>query len=919
MAICSSRHFCPTTMTTSAKIFGSLGSSFCKFHGTNSSISLSSYNSATSRRFGFSYMKKVKRLSCESSRNENWNRTQKQSQYRPSKVLLNRRKEERFADLGLMSGENSSPSSDVGGGGSSSTMEKIVERLKEYGFVDDGQFQDKEVEQERRIEKRSVEDRVYVGEEGERGGFSEESPFGVFKGNDEVRFPWEKVSSKDEKELVNGEWTAKKVSRYSLAEMTLSESEMTRLRNVMFRTKSRMRVTGAGVTQAVVDAIQDKWKSSEIVRLKVEGSSALNMRRMHEIVERKTGGLVIWRSGTSMALYNYKGGSNRHASGNLNKQISRRTEASPSSLPTSTSTVDRRVQQVHLPQQLEKETTIVGNNDRTSQQEVEYEDEINELLEGLGPRYTDWQGAYPLPVDADLLPGIVPGYEPPFRALPYGVRSTLGTKEATALRRLATVLPPHFALGRSRQMQGLATAMVKLWQKSLIAKVALKRGVQLTTSERMAEDIKRLTGGMLLSRNKDFLVFYRGKNFLSLDVAEALMEKERLARTLQDEEEQARLRASSALVVPTNKANQNLARTLQDEEEQARLRASLALVVPSAKVNQNLVYAGTLGETLDATGKWGKNLDNDDHVEEMRQEVEKVRSAKLVRKLERKLAFAEKKLLKAERALAKVEESLKPAEQRTDLEGITEEERFMFQKLGLKMKAFLLLGRRGVFDGTVENMHLHWKYRELIKILVKAKTFEGAKKVAMALEAESGGILVSVDKISKGYAVIVYRGKDYKRPSMMRPKNLLTKRKALARSVELQKREALIKHIEAVQAKSEKLRAEIEQVELVKEKGDEALYEKLDMAYSSDEETEETDGEEDDVFLDTYKDEGEDGEEGEIQTKGSLSETDVGFDSDDELWDSDESDTEFGDDLASSTTPETTSLDQQYEDLHVQP
>lgn len=46
------------------------------------------------------------------------------------------------------------------------------------------------------------------------------------------------------------------------------------------------------------------------------------------------------------------------------------------------------------------------------------------------------------------------------------------------------------SIGRSRQLQGLATAMVKLWEKSLIAKVALKRGVQLTTSERMAEDIK---------------------------------------------------------------------------------------------------------------------------------------------------------------------------------------------------------------------------------------------------------------------------------------------------------------------------------------------------------------------------------------------------------------------------------------------
>ncbi|EOA18598.1 hypothetical protein CARUB_v10007170mg [Capsella rubella] len=916
MAISSSRHFCPTTVTTTT--VDSL-SSFCKFHGSSSSISLRSYNGAISRRFDFFYMKKVKRLSCEgsssSSRNENWNRTQKQSQFRPSKVLLNRRKGERFSDLGLMRGENSSRSSDVGGESSSSTMEKIVERLKEYGFVDDDQFQDKEVEQERRIEKSSVEDGFYVEE---RGGFSEESPFSVYRGNDEVRFPWEKVSSKEEKELVNGEWTAKKESRYSLAEMALSESELNRLRNVMFRTKNKMRVTGGGVTQAVVNAIKEKWKSSEIVRLKIEGSSALNMRRMHEILERKTGGLVIWRSGTSIALYNYKGGSNKYVSGNMNKQIYRRTETSPSSLPTSTSSVDHSVQQVHLPQQPEKETAIVGNNDRTSQQEVEYEDEINELLEGLGPRYTDWQGGYPLPVDADLLPGIVPGYEPPFRALPYGVRSTLGTKEATTLRRLATVLPPHFALGRSRQLQGLATAMVKLWQKSLIAKVALKRGVQLTTSERMAEDIKRLTGGMLLSRNKDFLVFYRGKSFLSLEVAEALMEKERLA-TLQDEEEQARLRASSALVVPSIKAKQNLSRTLLDKDEQAGLRASSALVVPSTKANQNLLSAGTLGETLDATGKWGKNLDNDEQVEEMKQEVEKVRSAKLVRKLERKLAFAEKKLLKAERALAKVEESLKPAEQRTDLEGITAEERFMFQKLGLRMKAFLLLGRRGVFDGTVENMHLHWKYRELIKILVKAKTFEGAKKVAMALEAESGGILVSVDKISKGYAIIVYRGKDYKRPSTMRPKNLLTKRKALARSLELQKREALIKHIEAVQARSEQLRAEIEQVELVKDKGDEALYNKLDMAYSSDEETEETDGEEDDMYLDTYKDEGEDGEEDEIQAKGSLSETDVGFDSDDEYWDSDESDKEFGDDLASSTTPEITFVDLQDEERHVQP
>ncbi|KAL9685063.1 hypothetical protein QQ045_022509 [Rhodiola kirilowii] len=123
----------------------------------------------------------------------------------------------------------------------------------------------------------------------------------------------------------------------------------------------------------------------------------------------------------------------------------------------------------------------------------------------------------------------------------------------------------------------------------------------------------------------------------------------------------------------------------------------------------------------------------------------------------------------------------------------------MLRKLGLKMKAFLLLGRRGVFDGTVENMHLqYWKYRELVKILVKAKSFDQVKKVALALEHESGGVLISVDKVSKGYAIVVFRGKDYQRPSMLRPKNLLTKRKALARSIELQRQELFRSNVKLI-------------------------------------------------------------------------------------------------------------------------
>lgn len=45
-------------------------------------------------------------------------------------------------------------------------------------------------------------------------------------------------------------------------------------------------------------------------------------------------------------------------------------------------------------------------------------------------------------------------------------------------------------LGRNRELQGLALAMVKLWEKSAIAKIAIKHGVQNTCNERMAEELK---------------------------------------------------------------------------------------------------------------------------------------------------------------------------------------------------------------------------------------------------------------------------------------------------------------------------------------------------------------------------------------------------------------------------------------------
>lgn len=45
-------------------------------------------------------------------------------------------------------------------------------------------------------------------------------------------------------------------------------------------------------------------------------------------------------------------------------------------------------------------------------------------------------------------------------------------------------------IGRNRELQGLAQAMVKLWERNAIAKIAIKRGVQNTRNERMAEELK---------------------------------------------------------------------------------------------------------------------------------------------------------------------------------------------------------------------------------------------------------------------------------------------------------------------------------------------------------------------------------------------------------------------------------------------
>ncbi|KAF3595411.1 hypothetical protein DY000_02027573 [Brassica cretica] len=579
-----------------------------------------------------------------------------------------------------------------------------------------------------------------------------------------------------------GVWRSRKSNTVE-AEKIVPEHELSRLRSLALRMVERVKVGSAGITQALVEAIHDKWEDDEVVKLKFGEPCALNMKRTHEILEKKTGGLVIWRSGSSVVLY-------RGISYNLkcvqsfikqNDEVAREYTAEEANYPK------------NVPKEQLSELC-----------------ELNDLLDEIGPRFHDWTGCAPLPVDADLLPPMVLGYRCPFRVLPQGVKPCLSNKEMTEMRRLARTSPPHFALGRSRELQGLAVAMVKLWEKSAIAKIAIKRGVENTRNERMAEELKRLTRGVLVSRNKEYIVFYRGNDFMPPAVSEALRERQK-----------------------------EITEVLQNKEDQLRETASARVtLVSQGKRIKTPLLAGTLAETIAASSRWAPDASSVD-VEELKREAASIKRAALIRDLDLRLLYAKQKLKKAEKALAKVQKDLDPSDLPTDSEIITEEERLLFRRIGLSMDPFLLVGRREVFDGTIENMHLHWKHRELVKIIVRGKSLPQVKHIAISLEAESGGVLVSVDNTLKGYAIILYRGKNYQMPFRLRPSNLLTRKKAFARSIELQRREALKYHVADLEERIELLKTGQEEDREPHKKSDgeeDNLYLRVDESdYSSDE------------------------------------------------------------------------------------
>ncbi|CAL8136851.1 unnamed protein product [Prunus armeniaca] len=575
------------------------------------------------------------------------------------------------------------------------------------------------------------------------------------------KMPWER----DER-IVFQRIKKKRVA--SAAELSLEKELLERLRGEAAKMRKWVKVKKAGVTQAVVDDIKFIWKTNELAMVKFDVPLCRNMHRAQEIVETKTGGMVVWRKKDTLVIYrgcNYQSSSKffpkmRPCSADRQETLSSDhmqpdlEESSSYQYKSFESPVDEKMSG----KDAEEDCIQTGTSQETSMScqpttRSLYEKEADRLLDGLGPRFIDWWMHKPLPVDADLLPEVVPGFKAPIRRCPPHTRSKLTDDELTFLRKFARSLPTHFVLGRNRKLQGLAAAILKLWEKSLIAKIAVKFGVPNTNNEQMAYELKCLTGGVLILRNKFIILLYRGKDFLPCGVADLVAKREVELTRWQLYEEHARQKAIETFC----ESGEPLVNTV-----------------------------GTLSEFQDIQTEYGELIKENKNVE-IKLEAEKERLERELRNQERKFFILNKKIEKSTNELSKLNSQRTPAEQDVDQEMMTEEEKECLRTIGLKMHSCLVLGRRGVFNGVMEGLHQHWKHREVVKVITMQKLFRQVMHTAKLLEAESGGILVSVDKLKEGHAIIIYRGKNYQRPLRPTGGNLLSKRKALHRSLEMQR------------------------------------------------------------------------------------------------------------------------------------
>ncbi|GFY86770.1 maize chloroplast splicing factor-like protein [Actinidia rufa] len=510
----------------------------------------------------------------------------------------------------------------ISGGRGKKAMKKIfegVEKLKET--PDSGETQKNPEESEpdfSKVRGRESMKRVFEGigkvEETQDSWETQKNPEQIEldfslggDGDSRVRerMPWER-----EERVVFGRVKRERV--VTAAELSLDGELLERLRGEAARMRKWIMVKKAGVTQAVTDQIGLIWRNDELVMLKFDLPLCRNMDRAREIVETKTGGLVVWSKKDALVVY--RGCNFQSSRGTSSKMLSGFAGGQETSSLNINHHKLKTFAQVKSDERIREGMTSIENGDMEAIpiNGSLYEREADRLLDGLGPRFIDWWWPKPLPVDADLLPEVVPGFKPPFRLCPSHARAKLTDDELTYLRKLARQLPTHFVLG-----------------------------------------------GVLLLRNKFFIILYRGKDFLPCGAANLVVEREMEIRKCQLQEEAARQKAIETFCI-------------NDESF------------------VNTSTSGTLQEFEDIQSECAK-LKNGNTDVDVQLEAEKERLKKQLKNQARKRYILKMKIARSAKELGKLNSAWSPAELDADQEMITQEEKECFRKIGLKMDGSLVL------------------------------------------------------------------------------------------------------------------------------------------------------------------------------------------------------------------------------------
>ncbi|XP_054800062.1 uncharacterized CRM domain-containing protein At3g25440, chloroplastic isoform X1 [Prosopis cineraria] len=178
---------------------------------------------------------------------------------------------------------------------------------------------------------------------------------------------------------------------------------------------------------------------------------------------------------------------------------------------------------------------------------------------------------------------------------------------------------------------------------------------------------------------------------------------------------------------------------------------------------------------------------------------------------EEKILYKLRKARKKEERLLEALKKIEPAESSEtthDPEILTPEEHFFFLKMGLKCKNYVPVGRRGIYQGVILNMHLHWKKHQTLKVVVKTFTPEEVKEIAAELARLTGGIVLDIHEDD---TIIMYRGKNYSQPptEIMSPRVTLSRKKALDKSKCRDGLRAVRRYIPRLEQELEMLQAQL--------------------------------------------------------------------------------------------------------------